>query len=121
MVLGDIAQRGRALMLAARYRQTWPIVAGIAGNYDSTVATDYQHCGCRSESPRQEELAHLSYEWTRAHVSKETKRYLAALPFRMDVRPRGGHVPGPRSLPPEDAAQRTKIQPMSIEKAALPT
>ena len=28
-------------------------IAGIAGNYDSTVATDYEHCGCRSEGPRQ--------------------------------------------------------------------
>ncbi|HLM69480.1 MAG TPA: metallophosphoesterase family protein, partial [Longimicrobium sp.] len=73
-------------------------VQGIAGNYDSTVATDYKHCGCKYEDPRQEELAHRSYEWTRAHVSDETKRYLAALPFRMDVRPRGGHVPGPRVI-----------------------
>ncbi len=22
-------------------------VIGVAGNYDSTVATDYKHCGCR--------------------------------------------------------------------------
>ena len=35
------------------------------GNYDSTVATDYKHCGCRYEDPRQEELSHLSYDWTR--------------------------------------------------------
>jgi predicted phosphodiesterase len=28
-------------------------IPGVAGNYDSTVATDYTHCGCRSESPRQ--------------------------------------------------------------------
>ena len=71
-------------------------VEGIAGNYDSTVAADYKHCGCRYEDPRQEELAHLSYEWTRAHTSAETKRYLASLPFRMDLRPQGGHLPGPR-------------------------
>ena len=42
---------------------------GVAGNYDSTVATDYEHCGCRSEGPRQEELAHLSYEYTRRTVT----------------------------------------------------
>ncbi len=70
-------------------------IAGVAGNYDSTVATDYKHCGCRSESPRQEELAHISYEWTRAHVSPVVKRALAGLPFRIDLRPRGGHVAGP--------------------------
>jgi predicted phosphodiesterase len=69
-------------------------IAGVAGNYDSTVATDYKHCGCRYEDPRQEELSHVSYAWTRAHVSPETKRRLGALPFRIDVRPRGGHGAG---------------------------
>ena len=71
-------------------------IAGVAGNYDSTVATDYEHCGCRSESPRQEELAHVSYEYTRTVVTAETKRALAALPFSLDVRPLGGHAAGPR-------------------------
>jgi len=70
-------------------------IPGIAGNYDSTVATDYKHCGCRYEDPRQEELSHLSYAWTRQHVSPATKRYLGALPFRLDVRPLGGHTSGP--------------------------
>ena len=70
-------------------------IAGVAGNYDSTVATDYKHCGCQSENPRQEELAHVSYEWTRAHVSPATKRLLTALPFRLDLKPLGGHVAGP--------------------------
>ena len=71
-------------------------VMGIAGNYDSTVATDYKHCGCRSEGPREEELAHLSYEYTRRAVTAETKRYLGALPFSLDLRPLGGHLSGPR-------------------------
>ncbi len=71
-------------------------IAGIAGNYDSTVATDYKHCGCKSESVRQEELAHLSYEFTRGAVSPATKRYLAGLPFSLDLRPLGGHAAGPR-------------------------
>lgn len=71
-------------------------IAGIAGNYDSTVATDYQHCGCKSESVRQEELAHISYEYTRGAVTAETKRCLAGLPFSLDLRPLGGHAPGPR-------------------------
>ena len=70
-------------------------IAGIAGNYDSTVAMDYEHCGCKYEDPRQEELSHLSYEWTRRHVSIETKRLLAELPFRLDLRPGGGHASGP--------------------------
>ncbi len=71
-------------------------VTGIAGNYDSTVATRYKHCGCRSESARQEELAHLSFAFTCRTVSAETTRRLAALPFSLDFRPLGGHVAGPR-------------------------
>ena len=66
-------------------------IPGVAGNYDSTVATGYQHCGCNYEDERQEELSHLSYEWTKAHTSEDTKQYLAGLPFRLDVRPQGGH------------------------------
>lgn len=70
-------------------------IAGVAGNYDSTVATDYKHCGCRYEDARQEELSHLSYAWTREHVSPSTKVWLGALPFRIDLRPLGGHLSGP--------------------------
>lgn len=73
-------------------------IPGVAGNYDSTTATDYKHCGCRYEDPRQEELSHLSYEWTRANVSPETKRWLGGLPFRIDLRPLGGHTAGPRLI-----------------------
>jgi predicted phosphodiesterase len=70
-------------------------IAGVAGNYDTTVATDYAHCGCRYEDPRQEELSHESYAWTRAHASDRTKRLLGQLPFRIDLKPLGGHAPGP--------------------------
>jgi len=107
-VLDDIAARGDA---DATYHlgdlvgyAPWPNevvarvrarhIAGVAGNYDSTVATDYKHCGCRYDDPRQEELSHVSYEWTRRHVTPETKRSLAELPFRIDVRPAGGHTAG---------------------------
>ncbi|HSH46765.1 MAG TPA: metallophosphoesterase family protein [Longimicrobiales bacterium] len=73
-------------------------IPGVAGNYDSTTAHDYDHCGCKYEDPHQEELSHLSYDWTRAHVSPSTRRYLGGLPFRMDIRPRGGHVAGNRLI-----------------------
>ncbi len=69
-------------------------VPGVAGNYDSTVAADYKHCGCRYEDARQEELSHVSYDWTRRHTSGEVKRFLGGLPFRIDLRPLGGHVAG---------------------------
>ena len=71
-------------------------IAGVAGNYDSTVATGYKHCGCRYEDPHQEALSHLSYDWTRRHVQPATKAYLAGLPFRIDLLPNGGHQAGPR-------------------------
>ena len=71
-------------------------IAGVAGNYDSTVATDYDHCGCRSESARQEELAHVSNEPPRRTVPAATPRPPGPLPFSLDVRPLGGHANGPR-------------------------
>ncbi len=71
-------------------------IPGVAGNYDSTVATRYKHCGCRYEDPRQEALSHESYSWTLEHVDDEARRRLAALPFRLDLRPLGGHASGPR-------------------------
>lgn len=70
-------------------------IPGIAGNYDSTIATDYKHCGCSTDSPQEEELSHRSYEWTRQHVDATTRSYLAALPFRIDIRPLGGHIARP--------------------------
>jgi predicted phosphodiesterase len=73
-------------------------IEGVTGNYDSTVATDYKHCGCAYEDPRQEELSHLSYEWTRRHIDADSKRFLASLPFQIDLRPKGGHAPGPRVI-----------------------
>lgn len=73
-------------------------IAGVAGNYDSTTATDYAHCGCRYEDPHQEALSHESYAWTREHTSPESKAWLRALPFRLDLRPFGGHTSGPRLM-----------------------
>jgi predicted phosphodiesterase len=71
-------------------------IPGVTGNYDSTVAAHYKHCGCKYEDAQQEALSHQSYEWTLEHVTEETRRDLAALPFRLDLRPKGGHVGGPR-------------------------
>ena len=70
-------------------------IPGVSGNYDSTVALHYKHCGCRAENPRQEALAHQSFTWTLEHTSEETKRWLRTLPFRLDIRPGGGHASGP--------------------------
>jgi putative phosphoesterase len=108
-VLGHIAQQSD---VAATYHlgdlvgyAPWPNetaatlrdarIPGVSGNYDSTVATDYKHCGCKYEDPRQEELSHLSFEWTKRNCSSETKQFLAALPFRIDLKPLGAHTAGP--------------------------
>lgn len=70
-------------------------IVGVAGNYDTTVALHAKHCGCRSEDAKQEELAHRSFAWTLTHTSAETKTFLGGLPFRLDLRPLGGHANGP--------------------------
>ncbi len=70
-------------------------IPGVVGNYDSTVAAGYKHCGCRYEDPRQEALSHESFAWTLTHTSRATKRFLGGLPFRIDIRPFGGHTAGP--------------------------
>jgi predicted phosphodiesterase len=70
-------------------------IAGVAGNYDSTVGTDYKHCGCRYEDARQEELSHISFGWTKRNTEASRKAWLAQLPFRVDLRPLGGHAAGP--------------------------
>ena len=71
-------------------------IPGVAGNYDSTVATDYKHCGCRYEDPRQEELSHLSYDWTRQHVSPRRRRTSAGCRSGSTCCRIGGHLAGPR-------------------------
>jgi predicted phosphodiesterase len=73
-------------------------IVGVAGNYDSTTATNYPHCGCKYEDPHQEQLSHVSYAWTTEHTSEQSKRFLGALPFRLDIRPLGGHTSGPRVI-----------------------
>lgn len=73
-------------------------IPGVAGNYDSTVGTHYKHCGCKYEDPKQEAQSHESFAWTLAHVTPATSTFLAALPFRIDLLPEGGHAAGPRVI-----------------------
>jgi predicted phosphodiesterase len=70
-------------------------VMGVSGNYDSTVAHRYKHCGCRADTPEQEALAHESFAWTLATVTEASRAALAALPFRLELKPLGGHTAGP--------------------------
>ena len=66
----------------------------MAGNYDTTVALGHPSCGCQHDNLRHRELSALSYRWTRDTIGAPARRYLASLPFRIDLRPFGGHAPG---------------------------
>lgn len=55
-------------------------IEGVQGNYDEAIANDREHCGCKSEEPMQEEMAHRSFVWTKAHVSAASKAYMKNLP-----------------------------------------
>ncbi len=55
-------------------------IAGVQGNYDEAVSNDRKHCGCKAEEPLQEEMAHLSFAWTKSQVSPKSKDYMKNLP-----------------------------------------
>jgi len=67
-------------------------IAGVQGNYDETVANDREHCGCKYEDPAQEQMANLSFEWTKRHASRKTKEYLKQLPFSISLQSEGKKV-----------------------------
>jgi hypothetical protein len=60
-------------------------IPGISGNYDSTVANDYKHCGCTAEG-----LSHESYalftgkrereEHSSVRIDQEAKREFVLVP-----------------------------------------
>jgi predicted phosphodiesterase len=58
--LGDLVSYAPWRNETVAVLEEWGI-SRIAGNYDSTVASDHKHCGCKAETPRGEELSHLSY------------------------------------------------------------
>ncbi len=67
-------------------------VEGVQGNYDEAVANDREHCGCKYEDPVQAEMAQLSYEWTKGHVTAKSKEYLKGLPAEMAFVAEGNRV-----------------------------
>jgi putative phosphoesterase len=58
-------------------------IEGVQGNYDEAVANDREHCGCKAEEPLQEEMAHRSFAWTKAHVLPASKAYMKNLPMEL--------------------------------------
>jgi putative phosphoesterase len=67
-------------------------IEGVQGNYDEAVANDREHCGCRAEEPLQEEMAHRSFAWTKAHASPVSKAYMKQLPTEIEFTVAGKKV-----------------------------
>ncbi len=67
-------------------------IEGVQGNYDEAVANDREHCGCKAEEPHQEEMAHLSFTWTKSHVSPESKAYMKDLSIEIKFTTEGKKV-----------------------------
>jgi putative phosphoesterase len=67
-------------------------IEGVQGNYDEAVANDREHCGCKAEEPLQEEMAHRSFAWTKAHVSPTSKAYMKNLPAEIRFTAEGKNI-----------------------------
>ena len=63
-------------------------IQGIAGNFDSTI-------GIADPPSGQDEASSRNFEWTLRETTRANREYLRSLPFRLDLRPLGGHAPGP--------------------------
>jgi putative phosphoesterase len=53
----------------------------IHGNYDYAIGRDLEDCGCAYVTPHDRELGQRSVDWTLAHASRESKAFMAGLPF----------------------------------------
>lgn len=67
-------------------------IEGVQGNYDEALGNDKDHCGCKYEDKLQAEMAHLSFEWTKHHISERSKEYMKSLPYRIDFEVEGKKV-----------------------------
>ena len=53
----------------------------IYGNYDYAIAREEEDCGCAYTTPHDRELGQRSVDWTLAHTSRESKKFMLGLPF----------------------------------------
>ncbi len=67
-------------------------IEGVQGNYDEAVAHDREHCGCKAEEPVQEEMAHLSFVWTKNHASPKSRDYMKNLPAEIQFSAEGRKI-----------------------------
>jgi diadenosine tetraphosphatase ApaH/serine/threonine PP2A family protein phosphatase len=61
-------------------------VLAIQGNYDDSLATGKEDCGCGYTDPRDNHFARISYEYTFRNTSAENKAWLGALPKQRRIR-----------------------------------
>ncbi len=52
----------------------------MRGNYDVSVASGLDDCGCGYTDPRDNRFAQISYDYTFSHTSEENRRWMAGLP-----------------------------------------
>ena len=52
----------------------------VLGNYDEGIGFNKDDCGCEYLTQKDQEIGHLSLEWTKKYVSDENKAFLRGLP-----------------------------------------
>ncbi len=67
-------------------------IDGVQGNYDEAIANDREHCGCKAEDLVQEEMANLSFAWTKKHTSAKSKAYMKSLPIKITFTAEGRKI-----------------------------
>lgn len=62
----------------------------VQGNYDHSIGNELNDCQCGYTDPRDNHFAQISYDYTLAHTSAESRRYLRDLPpeIRLELGPR---------------------------------
>lgn len=87
--------------------RVFPLLRGagvhtMQGNYDVSVSSGLEDCGCGYTDPRDNHFAQVSYDYTFRNTSAENKRWMAELPtgFRF-------HLGGTRVLTAHGSPSRT--------------
>jgi pyruvate-formate lyase-activating enzyme/diadenosine tetraphosphatase ApaH/serine/threonine PP2A family protein phosphatase len=80
--LGDLGGFG------AEPEAVWPLlveggVECMAGNYDIAIGRGDDDCGCGYTDPRDNEYAQLTYDYTKAHTSREFAAWMRRLPTEL--------------------------------------
>jgi hypothetical protein len=61
-------------------------VVCIQGNYEESLSSDAEDCHCGYTDPRDNHFAQISYDYTRAHTSREHRAWMGTLPGHVRLR-----------------------------------